>query len=139
MGSHQRARAAARAKERKSEEKQKADMSQLRMFSSGRPGFKSTPKTQNSNPAPPCPKLIHSKRVLFSAALSHGHNLDLQAQLLQGRSQDFGELVGVHQAGPQTVVQMVALPRTHPGDERRRNENGGKGDVRPICRDESLI
>lgn len=126
MGSHQRAKAAARAK-KKSEEKQKADMSQLRMFSSGRAGFKSTPKTENSNPAPPCPKLIHSKRLLFSAVLSHGHNLDLQAQLLQGRSQDFGELVGVHQAGPQTVVQMVALSRTHPGDKRRRNESSGKG------------
>lgn len=76
MGSHQRAKAAARARERKSEEKQKADMSQLRMFSSGRAGFKSTPQTENSDPAPPCPK-THSQqtRPLFSCSVSRGTTL----------------------------------------------------------------
>lgn len=57
----------------KSEAKQKGDMSQLRMFLSGRTGFESTPKTENSIPAPPCPKLIHSKRVLILTVPTHTH------------------------------------------------------------------
>lgn len=47
-------------------------------------------------------------------------NLDLQAQLLQRRPHDLGQLIGVHQAGPQAVVQMIALPWTHSGHEDRR-------------------
>lgn len=46
-----------------------------------------------------------------------GTDLDLQAQLLQRRPHDLRELVGVHQAGPQAVVQVVALPRAHPGHQ----------------------
>lgn len=46
-------------------------------------------------------------------------DLDLQAQLLQRRPHDLRELVGVHQTGPQVVVQVVALPRAHPGHQGR--------------------
>lgn len=63
-------------------------------------------------------------------------NLDLQAQLLQRRPHDLGQLIGVHQAGPQAVVQMIALPWTHSGHEDRggRGRGGAKmSEKRGLC------
>lgn len=54
------------------------------------------------------------------------HNLDLQAELLQRRPHDLGQLVGIQQAGPEAVVQMIALPRTHPGEGGREGGVGGE-------------
>lgn len=121
------------AKRVKRELKSKGGMSQpLDLIRQDRLRFDATDQTQHRwGPRPPrALAKTHSQRRLSSSQLPaqrlstdrHMRNLDLQAQLLQRRPHDLGQLIGVHQAGPQAVVQMIALPWTHSGHEDRGGE-----------------